>query len=266
MLLRPVDKRQLELRHARKKLRIVPALAHLLCHIAADPGDARIALVCPVRNKKIQLGIFFDLNAQLIKPAYRRVAGKEILRARSKRDYFQLAQPDNGARHGDKIRHHARNVLSRTDGIFGYITFETAQTKIIRTVKHAAEGVSPAADKVAVALGSGNKHARSVKILCKKRLRSFRTEVAKKHDKRIASRRLHIFDGAEHIRLILHGDGALIHIAPVSRNYCTAAPLRELHREAVAADGNNAKLDIRYIFKHMPILLILLMQCPCFHL
>jgi len=246
----PVEQSQLKLRHALEHVGVVLALAHFLLHILADGGDARVARVCLVGDEQVQLGVLFDLHAELIQALDGRVAGEEVLRARAEGDDLEVFDADDGAGNGDKVRDHLCDIGSRADRVFGDVTLEVAHAEVIRTVQHAAVGVAAAVDEVAVALGGSHEHARTVKVLCNQRFGRLGAEVAEEDDEGIAVRGLDVGDGPEQVGFVLDGDGTFVHAALAGFGDVRAAHLGERAREAVTGDGDEAELDIGDVFKH----------------
>ena len=115
--------------------------------------------------------------------------------------------------------------------------------EVIGTVEHAAERVSPAVDKVAVSLGSGNEHARTVKVFGKQGFRRFGTEVAEKHDQCITAGSAHVCNGFLHIKFIFDRHWTFIQLALISGFDRFAAFDGKLDREAIARHGYDAEFD-----------------------
>ena len=95
MLLHPVEQRELVLCHARQQVRIrVAFLAELLRHVFRDFFDARVILVRTVRDEQVELGVFFDFDAEVVERRNRRVAGEKVLRTRAERDDFEALEAE----------------------------------------------------------------------------------------------------------------------------------------------------------------------------
>ena len=85
MVLGPVEQGQLKLRHAGQQVGVIVPFAHLGGHVGADVRDARVARMLFVGNEQVKLGVFLDLNTQLIQALDGGIAGEEVLRARGRR-------------------------------------------------------------------------------------------------------------------------------------------------------------------------------------
>ena len=164
VLLRPVEQGQLKLRHALQKLGIIAALAHLGGHVRANSGDALIAIMSLVADQQVKLGVLFDLHAELVQALNGRVAGEEILRARSEGDDLQVLQSDDDPGDRDKLGNFVGQLPGGTHRIFRNIALQMAHAQVVGAVQHAAVGVAAAVDHVAVALGGGDEHHRAVKV------------------------------------------------------------------------------------------------------
>ena len=126
------DRRKLKLRHTGQQVGILVSFhAKLVCHIRYDIRDARIVLVRAVCHQQVQLGIFLYLHAKVIQRFDRRVAGKEILRARTEGDDFEVRKTDQHARYGNEVRDHVRDLLRGTHRIFRDIRLEVPQAEVI---------------------------------------------------------------------------------------------------------------------------------------
>jgi len=252
VVLRPVQQRQLELRHARAQLRIILALAHLLGHVLADSRDARVVLMLLVGDQQVQLGVLLDLDTQLVQALDRRIAGEEVLRTRTEGDDLEILEAQDGARDRHELRHHVRDLLCGAHRILRNIALEMAHTQVIGAVEHAAVRVAAAVDHVAVALGSRHEHARTVEVLRDQGLRGLRTEVAQEHGQRIAARFLDLSDGLEHILLVLNGGLGLVnrHLALAGGHDAGAALFGQHDREAVAGNRDDTQLDDRNVGHH----------------
>ena len=77
--------------------------------------------------EKIQLGIFFDLNAQVIKLLNRCVTCQEVKGSGTKGNNLQIRQTNNcpGDRH--KLVNHVSAFLGSTNGILRNICLDIAQ-------------------------------------------------------------------------------------------------------------------------------------------
>ena len=243
MFLRPVEKRQLKLRHALEQIREVAALAHLGGHVGAHLGDALIARVGLVAHQQVQLGVFLDLHAQLIQALDGGVAGEEVLGTGAEGDDLEVLHADDGAGDGVELLDHSADVPGGADGVLGDIAPEMAHAEVIRAVEHTAVGVAAAIDKVSVPLGGGHEHAGAVKVFGDEGLGRLGAEVAEEDDQGVAARGLHVFDRFEHVLLVFHRDGTFIDIAAAGFDDGLAPGDRQADGEAVAGDGNDAELD-----------------------
>ena len=255
MAFRPVQKCQFKLRHALEHVGIIPAFAHFLFHVFADGWNACIACVGFIGNKQIQFRVLLDLHTEFVQALDWCIAGKEVLRTRAKGDNLEVFDTDNGSCDGDEVRDHLGDIVGSANRVFGDVALQMAHAEVIRTVQHAAVGIAAAVDEVAVALGGCDKHARAFKILGDERFGRFRAKVAEEDDEGIAVRCLDISNGFQHVGFVLDGDGTFVHAALASLGDVRAAHFGKRPREAVAGDGDEAKLDIGDVFKHDEFLL-----------
>ena len=250
VVLGPVEQGQLKLRHAGQQVGVVMALAHLGGHVLADLLDAGVARVLFVGDEQVQLGVFLDLNTQLIQALDGGVAGKEVLRAGAEGDDLQVTDAQNGAGDGDELGHLVGDLLSGADRILGDIALEMAHTEVVGAVQHTAVGIAAAVDHVAVTLGGGHEHAGAVEELGNQGFGGLGAEVAQKDGQRVAAGLGHLGNGLLHVMLVFHGGLALVEgNAPGLAGGCngSAALFAQCDRKAVTADGDNAELDLRNV-------------------
>ena len=80
-----------------------------------------------------------------------------------------------------------------------------------------------------------------------------RAEGAQEDHQGVAPGGLHVFNGLEHIFLVLHSDGALVDadtLALAGRRHGGAAELRQVNDEAVPGDGDDAQLYLWNVGQH----------------
>ena len=155
-------------------------------HVGADVRDARVARMLFVGNEQVKLGVFLNLNTQLIQALDGGIAGEEVLRARAEGDDFQITHAQNGTGNRHKLGDLVGNFLRRADGILGNIALQMAHAEIVGAVQHTAVRISAAIDHIAVALGCRYEHAGAVKVLGNQRFGRFGAEVAEEYGQRIA--------------------------------------------------------------------------------
>ena len=178
VVFRPIQQGQLKLGHALQHVGVVLALAHFLGHVGAHIRDAGIFRVLLVGDQQIQLGVFLNLHAQVVQALDGGVAGEEVLGPGAKGDDLQVLNADDGPGNGHKLRHLVRQLLGGAHGILGDVASQAPQPQVVGAVEHAAVGVAPAVDQVAVALGGSHKHAGAVKVLGDEGLGGFGAKVA----------------------------------------------------------------------------------------
>ena len=178
VVLRPVQQGQLKLGHALQHVGVVLALAHFLGHVGAHIRDAGIFRVLLVGDQQVQLGVLFNLHAQVVQALDGGVAGEEVLGPGAKGDDLQVLNADDGPGNGHKFRHLVRQLLGGAHGILGDVAGKAPQPQVVGAVEHAAVGVAPAVDQVAVALGGSHKHAGVVKVLGDEGFGGFGAKVA----------------------------------------------------------------------------------------
>ena len=244
VLLSPVEQCQLKLRHAAAEVGIVLALAHLGSHILADVVDTRVVLVLLVSHEEVELRVLLNLHTEFIESLDRSVAGEEVLRTRTEGDDLQTLQADDGTGHGHEVSDHLGDVVGGAYRISGDIALEVTHGEVVAAVEHTAIGVATAVDHVAVALSGRDEHARAMELLGDERLGGLRTEVAKEHDEGVAASLAHLFDGLEHILLILYCSLAVIYLALISFHDVLATLGGKSDRETVTADGDDTELHL----------------------
>ena len=197
-----------------------------------------------VGHEQVELRVLLHLYAQFIETLDGGVAGEEVLGTRTEGDNLQPPQTDDHAGNGHKLGHHAGHLFGRSHGIFRDIALQFAHAQIIGAVQHAAVGVATTVDHVAVALGSGHKHAGAVEIFGDERLGSLGSEVAKEHHEGVATGLFHLGHGLEHVLLVLHGGGTIEEFALIGLHDVLAALGRQGNGETVTAHGDDAELDL----------------------
>ena len=254
MLGGPVKQGDLELGHALAHVGVVAALAHLLGHVLADAGDARVVRVRLVGDEQVELAVLLNLHAYLIEALDGRVAGEEVLGTRAEGYNLELAEADKGAGNGHELVNHDGDVLGGADGILGDPGLEVAHAEVVGAVEHAAVGVAAAVDKVlAGLLGGGGVHDRAVEVLGDEGLGGLGAEVAEEDDQGVAAGGLDLVDGLEHVELVLDGGLALVYVEAAlgtGLNDGGAAALRQGDDEAVAADSDDAELNVGDVGEH----------------
>ena len=214
MILYPVEHGDLILCELRQNLGLHVALAELFFHVFDDLRDTRVALVLIERLKEVELGVFFNLNTEVVKRLNGRVAGEEVQRTRAEADDLEALQADDRSCNRHELVNHVRALVSGADRVFRNVNLYIAQLQVVAGVQHAAICVAAAVHEVFCGFFRGRtEHNGAVKVLCKQRLGNFRTEVAKVNDKRVAACVLYVFKCLYHVDLALHDtDRALIDI------------------------------------------------------
>ena len=251
MSLGPVKKGELKLCHSGQKVGVVVAgETQLGGHILADGGDAFVVFVVLVADEKVKLGVLFDLNTQLVKTLDGGVAGEKVLGSGAESDDLEAGNAEQSPGNGDELCDHGGDILGGANGVLGDVGLDAAHAQVVRAVQHAAVGIASAVDKVTVALGGGNKHAGTFKILGDKCLGSFGAEVTQENDKRVATGSLDVGHGGEHILFVFNGDGAFVKLAGVGVYDGLAAADGKVNGETVAGDRDNAGLYLGNIAEH----------------
>ena len=198
-----------------------------------------------VGDEQVELGVLLDLDAQLVEALDGGVAGEEVLRARPEGDDLEVAHADDGTGDGNEIGDYGRDIIRGAHRVLRDVGGQVAHAQVVAAVEHAAVGISAAVDEVAVTLGSRHEHAGSAELLRDEGLGRLGSEVAEEDHERVHALHQHIFDGVEHVLLVLDGDGALVDLALVRSDDGGSPTLRQLDGEAVAADRDDAELDLR---------------------
>ena len=244
----PVQKRQLKLSHPGQQLRIPVALyAQLLRHIGADRPNPAVSGMGLVGHQKVQLRVLLHLNAQLVQPLNGRVAGEEILGPGAEGDDLQALDPQNRPGHREKLPDHLRALPGRAHGIIGNVRLHPAQAQVIRAVQHAAVGVAPAVDQVAVALGGSHVHDRSPEPLGQNGLRRLRAEIAQIHHQGIAAGSLHIRQGLQGVGLIFHRHRTAVQPRSIGGDHRLPAGGGKGDGKAIPGHGHNGRFYFRKI-------------------
>ena len=247
MVLGPVEQGQLKLRHAGQQIGVIVPLAHLGGHVGADVRDARVARMLFVGNEQVKLGVFLDLNTQLIQTLDGRIAGKEVLRARTEGDDLQVAHAQNRAGNRHKLGHFVRDLFGSADGILRNVTFQMAHAEVVGAVQHTAVRISAAIDHIAVALGCRYEHAGAVEVLGNQRFGGLGAEVAQKHSQCIAACGGDFGHSFLHVVLVLDSGLALVEVSALGGaggSNGGAALLAQRDGKTVTADGDDAQLDL----------------------
>lgn len=206
------------------------------------------------RLEQIQLGVFLDLDPQVVQLLDGRIAGKEIGGTRAEGDDLQMVQPVDSPCNGQEIVDHIGAFAGSSHRIFRNVCLYATQFQIIAGVEHTAVGIPTAGGQHAgVFLGSGTEHLRTVKVLCQQRLGDLRTKVAQIDAQRIASGFFQIVQRLYHVDLAFHNaDGTFVDILGVilfgiGIHQRLAAVYRQALRKAVTADCDNADFHFRNI-------------------
>ena len=97
---------------------------------------------------------------------------------------------------------HICTFLSSSNRILWDISLNIAEFKVVACIEHTTVSITTVVDKTSVKsvfFRGSNEHLRSVKVLGKKCLRNFRTEVSKVNNKSVASGFLDILKSLYHM-------------------------------------------------------------------
>ena len=250
VLLRPVQQRQLKLCHALQKIGIDLAV-HFVLHIGNNLGNPLVTGMGFVGHQQIQLGVFFDLHAQLVQTLDGGIAGEEVLGTGAKGDDLQIFHTDDGPGDRNELPDHLGALFGSAHGVLRDISLQMAHAQIIGAVQHAAVGVAAAIDQVAVALGSGHIHGGAVKFLAQQGLGGLGAEVAQEHHQGVDTGFLHVRQSRQSVLLVLHGDGALVDPLAVSSHDVLPPLGGKGDGEAVPGDRDDAKLYFRNVHDNL---------------
>ena len=242
MALGPVKQCQLKLCHPLQHVG-VDLLAHFFLHVLHDVLHTGVTLVGIVGHQQIQLGVLLNLDTQLVQALDGGVAGKEVLGTGAEGDDLQVAQADDAPGDGHKLPDHLHALGGGAHGILGDVGPQMAHAQIVGAVQHAAVGIAPAVNHVAVALGSSNAHGGAVELLNQQGFGGLGAEIAQEHHQSIDAVGLHIGDGSGGVLLVLHGDGALVQPFAVGSHNVLPPLGGQGDGEAVTGHGNDAQLD-----------------------
>ena len=109
---------------------------------------------------------------------------------------------------------HICAFISGTHRVLRNIRLDIAQSQVIACVQHTAISISASLYQVVFALlCCGNKHFRTIKMLCQQCLRYLRSKIPQVYDQRVASGFPDILQCLDHMDLALHdADRTLIDI------------------------------------------------------
>ena len=203
--------------------------------------------------QQVELGVLLNVDAQLEQGGDGGVAGEEVEGTGAEGDDLQVAQAQQGAGDGRELLDHVGALLGGADGVFRNVSLDAAELQVVRCVQHAAECVAAVAGQNADVLLSGSDvHGGPVEQFCNGGFRTLGAEVAEEDGQRVDAGLLEVLVGFHDVcvNAALDDDGALIDvIATVLQRFndCLAALFGQSDREAVAADCNNAHLDLRNV-------------------
>ena len=134
-----------------------------------------------VSCEQVKLGVFLDLNAQVIQSCDRCIASQEVLRTGTEGYDLEISQTNDSLCDRDKLVYHISNFGSSTNRILGNVSSYASQLEVVAGIEHTAVSVASVVDKciAAVILSSCNEHCRAVEILSEQCFRGLGTEVAK---------------------------------------------------------------------------------------
>ena len=255
VLLDPVKQRQLV---SRKLLQhrwlLALCIPHLLRHIRDDLRDSLVVLVLLIGLKQIQLGLFLNLDIQVVELLDRCIACQEIRRSRSEGNDLQVAQSVRDPCNRKEVVDHIRALLSISDRIVRNIRVDVAKGNIVAGVQHTAVCISASVHQILLALLCRRaEHLRSVKMLCEKGLGDLRSEVAEENTQCIAACFFDILQRIHHIDFALNdGDRTLVDVVLIILLLiCLDERLSSVdskrRREAVARNRDDANLDLRNV-------------------
>ena len=253
VVLDPVEQGQFILCQAGQNTGHLVAFAQFGFHLGDLRGDAGIVCMLLVGLQQIQLGVLLNVDAQLEQGGDGGVAGEEVEGTGAEGDDLQVAQAQQGAGDGRELLDHVGALLGGADGVFRNVSLDAAELQVVRCVQHAAECVAAVAGQNADVLLSGSDvHGGAVEQFCNGGLRTLRAEIAEEHGQRVDARLLQVLVGFHDVcvNAAFDDDRALVDVVATvlqSCNDCLAAGFGQSDREAVAADCNNAHLDLRNV-------------------
>ena len=254
VLFRPVEQGDLVLRELGENASHLVALAKLSGHFGDNGRYALVARVLVVSGEKVKLRVFLDLNAEVVKACYRRVAGKKILRTRAESDEFQISQTRDSARNGDKSGDHIGDLGGSAYGVLGNISANAAKFEVVGSVEHTAESIAAVVSKLSAAfvLSGGGEHHGAAEVLSEQRFGRFRAKVAEVNGESAALSGVDVVERPAHILFVFNDNGTFVELSGVvlfteSGGNGAAAVFRERHREAVAGNCHERDLYLGHI-------------------
>ena len=205
--------------------------------------------------EEVKLRLLLNLDIQVVELFDRRIACKEVCRARAEGNDLQMIQSFLYSRNRKEIMDHVRDIIRVTDRIFRNIGADIAECEIVACVQHAAVRIASAlnAERILGFFCSRAEHLRAVEMLRKKSLGNFRAEVAEIDAERIAAILSDILEGVDHVNFTLDDrDRTLIEILRVvflCVGLCNSLSSvnGKRRREAVAGYSHKANFDLRNV-------------------
>ena len=253
--LSPVKKSQLILSKLPEHFRLLACLiVHFLSHIRSNLSDSLIVFVLLIGLEQIQLGLFLNLDVQVVQLLDRSVACQEVGRAGSEGNDLQVGQTVCYACNRKEVMDHVCALFRIAYRIIRDVALCIAKSQVVGSIQNTAVSIAAAVDQIVLGLLSCcAEHLRSIEMLRKKSLGNFRSEVSKIYAQSVAVILLDVLERVHHVDFALDDcDGTLIDVCSivllrVSCYQSFSAVLSKRSGEAVTGNGNNTKLDYRNI-------------------
>src|SRR5699024_2944403 len=204
--------------------------------------------------EQIQLGVLFDLNANIVELLDRCITCEEVKRSRSEADDLQIIKTHDSSCDRLKLVDHICALFSSAHRILRYVRFHITQLQIITCIEHTAICVATPLYKVVLSLFCCcHKHFRSIKMFRKQCFRYLRAKVSKIYNKCIAPCFLDILKCLHHMDLTLHDtDRTLIDCSftvflLIRIDQCFSPVYRQALRETVAAYCDNSDFQFWHV-------------------
>ncbi len=197
--------------------------------------------------EEIQFGIFHHFDAEIVERLNRGVASVEILWSRSEGKHLEVSDADHHACNRNEVGYQACNRFGGSDGLFGNVGAQPAQTAVERGIQKAAKSIPASFDQgFAAFFGGGAEHKGKAEFLRADRNRAFGAEVPEIEYGGVDTLFFHFVGGRQGVRFRFNdpfaGDDGHFDFSAF-RQHFLKPPAGQLERETVAANSDKADFD-----------------------
>ena len=217
-------------------------------HIGGDGLDGRrLARHRLEFCQQVEFGVFHHRSAEIVERLDRPVAGKEIMRTRTKAEDLEVAHAHHHASDGRKVVDHLRDFVRQSDRLLRNVNGQTAQSDAVRTVEQAAERIAAIGRQHRpVLFGGGAGHRRARKTLEEQRGWPLRPKIAQIGHGRIAPLGDQFVASCHRLLFVLNDcrrrHGMNFELLQFGHDGIEP-PLRQRDGKAVARDADDADAD-----------------------